>query len=149
MKRAIISSAICSIIFYALGIGSYFLYQNRQNNQLKENIIVKTIQGNPGIIEHEKIKNYPKHIEIVTKSKGKGKIKTTIKKVDFCPKIYKNSLSFVLYGGLSDHNPNISYGLQYQRTIFSRFHLLTGIKVDTDAYRVNGFQLFAGAGVNF
>jgi hypothetical protein len=149
MKRTIISSAIFFIIGIVITLIGCYFYQNRQNNQLKENIIVKTIQGEPGIIEHEKIKNYPKHIEIVTKSKGKGKIKTTINKVDFCPKIRKNTLSFVLYGGLSDHNPNISYGLQYQRTIFSRFHLLTGIKVDTDVYRVNGFQLFAGVGVNF
>jgi hypothetical protein len=146
VKTTIISSTICLVI----GAGSYYLYHKNQSNKLESGINVNILEGKPGTIEHEKIKNYPKHIEIITRSRDKGKIKTTIKKVDFCPKIYKNSLSFVLGGGIVDMKPVLSYGIEYRYQIISRAHNLTGVDLDfINGNRYYGTKVKIGAGFNF
>jgi hypothetical protein len=151
MKKTIISSCICLVIGIIIGIliDIYGYYYPNKTNKLESGINVNILDGKPGTIEHEKIKNYHKHIEIVTKSKGNGKIKTTIKKESFCPKVHKNSLSAVVYAGIDGVQPVISYGLEYRRNVFSRFHVLTGAKVDTGLSKIKGFQIFIGVGVNF
>lgn len=149
MKKTIISSVICLVVGVIIGICGYYLYQKKQNTGLNNNISIETINGDPGIIKIDKVTNKPGKIEMNIKSEGKGEIKTTIKKSAFCPKIYKNSLTFILYGGIMDLQPVISYGINYRRQVFSRFHVMTGLKIDTNIYRINGFQLNLGVGVNF
>jgi len=148
-KKWIILSVSCSLVFFILGAGAYHLYQLKQSKGLEDSIEVETVKGEPGTIEHGKIKNKPKCIEFITKSKGKGQIKTLIKKVDFCPKIYKNSLTFGLSGGILDNMMLVNYGIQYRRQIFSRFHVQTGLHVITLSNMPKGFYMDLGVGINF
>ena len=149
MKTTIISSCICLVIGITIGVGSYYFYQKKQSNNIVNNTQIEVITGEPGTIEHENIQNKPDHIEITTVSTGKGKVKTKIKKSAICPKHKKNSLSAIVYGGIQDLQPVISYGIEYRRQLLRSVHILTGIKIDTNVYMVNGFQVFIGAGVNF
>lgn len=137
MKSKIITGFICLTIGIALGAGGLFLYNKKQTEKLKNGITVETIEGDHGGIEHGKIKNYHDRIEFNTIAKKPGVIKTTIKKDSFCPKTYKNSLSLIVYG------PDMNYGIEYRRQVFSRVHILAGVNT------VNGFNAFVGAGVNF
>jgi hypothetical protein len=149
MKKTIISSFICLIVGAAIGAGSVFYFQKQNAEKIANDMTVETIEGDQGSIEHEKIKDYKEHITFITKSKRPGTIKTIIKKESFCPKVYKNSLSAIVYAGIDQMQPVISYGLEYRRNVVSRFHVLTGAKVDTGLSTVQGFQVFLGAGVNF
>jgi len=148
-KSCAIIALTCLIVGISSGIGGVFFYQNNQTKDLEKNITIETIEGEYGDIFHTDLINKKETIEFKTVSKKSGKIKTVIRKKDFCPKILKNSLSVIVYGGLKDLQPNVSYGLEYRRQVFSKFHVLTGLKVDTNVYRVNGLQVFLGAGYNF
>lgn len=148
-KSCVIIATICLIVGLTTGIGGLFLYQKNQTKDLEKNITIETIVGEYGDIFHTDLINKKETIEFKTVSKKPGKIKTVIKKKDFCPKIYKNSLSFILGAGIVNSKPIISYGAEYRRNIFTRFHILTGARIDFESGKIyHGFQIFVGAGLS-
>ena len=147
MKKTIISHAICFIIGVIITLTCCFFYQKKRNTQLNENIIVS---GDTDKIKITKIKNKKDRIEFNVHAIDKGTIRTAIRKIDFCPKIYKNSLSFVLGGGIVNNLPIISYGIEYRYQIISRAHILTGIDIDfINGNRYYGTKAKIGVGFNF
>lgn len=148
MKKIIISSSICLVIGCIIGAGSLYLFYNKKNQNIKNDIVVTTIDGPENNITIEKVKNNKENLELTISSKENGKAKTTIKKSSFCPKLPKNEISAIVYAGINQMQPSLSYGIEYRRNVFKHVHVLTGLKIDTNVYMVNGFQIFVGAGIN-
>ena len=147
MKKTIISSSVCLVIGIIIGIGGLYLWQSKSLSEFNNSVV---ITGDNDKIDHEKISNKKDHIEITTVAKKPGKIKTVIKKESFCPKIYKNSLSFIFGVGIIDLKPVVSYELQYKRQLIPRVHMLTGVQLDfINGNMYYGTMIKLGAGVNF
>lgn len=153
VNKYIIAVSITLLIGIGIGFGGTFAYFH-YNPNIDTQISTVTVEGKKGVIKHTNWRTKGNSVKFDTISTGKGKITTTVPKNIICSKPLKNSLSFNIYAGIKNVQPTISYGIEYRRQIFTRFHINTGLKIDTGIYNnsqymVDGFQVLLGAGVNF